>query len=426
MNRTSWVLGVLVLAGAASAGGVDGDDFDDNVKDPTRWGADVQVGRGAMTERTQRLEYTVDSPRQVDSLDRPWIRGLGTTTNDWSVQIDVRDAAVPTTAGQSASFGIDVANAKNDADGLGLELYASILDGQPLARGFYAGFTHGDQIVQKDSGNLGTMVGALRVEFSAATKVLTVFYDLDPSDGYQWVQLGAFGVAGSGGADGNFDFGLTDTDGFKIAVYGFSTAMFVDQGLVWGDHFVTDGLRTSAEVHDLAVVGLTPPAVVTLTDKKPSVSKKVKVAIQNRSGHVETITSLDMLSNLVTLTVESLGACAPPTVTLDPNSVPKFPRSLKPKQKLVVSFDCVFDCANDPLRTTKKSPGHSDFKFTAKVDHKAIDGQEDLDPADDVCPHPAPPGGFDTTAGLKIRDNGCGARIGKTFGGDVLTDVVKK
>jgi len=419
---------VLAFAAATSATPtVDGDDFNDDKKDATRWGTDVRVGRGTLTERTSRLEYTVDSPRATDSSDRPWIHGRAPFTSDWSVQLDVRDAATPTNANQNSSFGIQLRSTKGDGNELGAELYASTLGGPPLRRGFHSDLSlAGNDVNSADTGDLGLMAGAVRIEFNATTKVLTVLYDTDPTDGYTWIPYATFGVAGSGGADGNVDWAMAATDAFTFTVYGYSTAMFVDPGLMWGDNFVTNGLVPNEAVGDFAVVAVAAPRLVTLTTKRPSVASKIRVTIQNRGGHVETIPSLDVLTNLVTVQLASVGACAAPTATLDPKSVRKFPVKLKPKQKLTVRFACTFDCANDPLRTTARNPGHSDFSVTARVDRTAIDGQPDMDPADDACPHLPPPGGVDMTAGTPIKDRGCGARLGKGFGADVLVDVVQK
>jgi hypothetical protein len=64
-----------------------------------------------------------------------------------------------------------------------------------------------------------------------------VFYDTDPADGYQWIQLGSFGLAGSGGADGNTDWSLTENDQFPVYVYGYSEHLKITSGQLYGDNF---------------------------------------------------------------------------------------------------------------------------------------------------------------------------------------------
>jgi hypothetical protein len=107
-----------------------------------------------------------------------------------------------------------------------------------------------------------------------------------------------------------------------------------------------------------------------------------------------------------------------------------FPLVLAPKQKLTVAFEMIFTgaCVPDPLKTTKREPGHEDYRLIAMVDHSALDGQVDTDPVDDVCPHSVePPFRSDPNPDGAIKDKGCGGKKpDKTFGAEVLIDVVDK
>jgi hypothetical protein len=181
-----------------------------------------------------------------------------------------------------------------------------------------------------------------------------------------------------------------------------------------------------APVHDLAVTKLKVPKNVSLTAKKPSQTKPVSVEIQNRSPHEEIISDLNKLRSLVQLSITSLGNCPAPVPVLLPPRKP-FPIRLKPKQKLSVVFNVTFDCANDAAKTTKKSPGHEDFSFSASVDRSALDGEVDTHEEDDTCPRDvSPPFEIDPSI-PKIKDKGCGTKKGdKTFGGTMLTDVTQK
>jgi uncharacterized repeat protein (TIGR01451 family) len=158
---------------------------------------------------------------------------------------------------------------------------------------------------------------------------------------------------------------------------------------------------TPPPVHDLAVTKITAPQTVTLTASKPSLTKPVKVQIQNRSPHDETIPDLATLDNLVTLSVTSLGSCPSPSQDLQD---PGLPKTLKPKKTLTVVFDVTFACANDPA----KGAGHEDYRYTATVDHAALDREADTHPADDSCPR-APQGltpirmGRSRTRGVRRR-----------------------
>ena len=59
-----------------------GDDFNDNIKDTAKWGADI--GSGRLVETNARLEYT-----GTDEALRPWIASVGSYTQDWEAVVDV-------------------------------------------------------------------------------------------------------------------------------------------------------------------------------------------------------------------------------------------------------------------------------------------------------------------------------------------------
>jgi hypothetical protein len=165
--------------------------------------------------------------------------------------------------------------------------------------------------------------------------------------------------------------------------------------------------------HDLAVLSIAPPRKITLTTAKSSVTKPVKVTIENLGHQTETITDLNMLTNAVAFTAESLGICPLPAISLEP---PKkgFPVVLAPKKKLTLLYNVTFDCANDDVA----GAGHEDFRYTVTVDSTALDSRTDTQPSNDVCPRPPNPA---------IGDKGCGEKNpDKTLGADVLTDVTRK
>jgi hypothetical protein len=147
-------------------------------------------------------------------------------------------------------------------------------------------------------------------------------------------------------------------------------------------------------MHDLAVVKVTPPKTVTLTSKKPVQSKAVTVQIQNQGEVDESIPNAGALASLVQLDLESLDTvnnCPDLVATLVTSNL-RFPLTLKAGntpskgKKLTVSFTVTFDrngCIPDPLMSSKKNPGHEDYRPTATVDLSAL-GVTDVDPTDDT------------------------------------------
>lgn len=171
-------------------------------------------------------------------------------------------------------------------------------------------------------------------------------------------------------------------------------------------------IYTNANVYDLAIISITQPKRVTLSPASPTKTSFLKVKLQNKGPFIEIIEDATILTNLITLTAESLGACPAPLPVLHAGKPQKpFPIAIKPGKTLTVYYDVTFDCAN---YATKNTP---DFRFSAIVNRTAIDDKDDTNPADNACPRP----------GNLPKDKGCGARKpDHTLGGEILTDVVIK
>jgi hypothetical protein len=137
--------------------------------------------------------------------------------------------------------------------------------------------------------------------------------------------------------------------------------------------------------HDLAILSVKPPRIINLNVAGSSLTKRVKVQIQNLSPHSETISNLSVLANLVSVKLSDLNntGCTPPTADLvqgPPNNVPK---TLEPNAKMNVFFNITFDpegCVPD----AKKGESHQDFGYTTHVDHAALDGNPDTNPSNDT------------------------------------------
>ena len=182
--------------------------------------------------------------------------------------------------------------------------------------------------------------------------------------------------------------------------------------------------EAAPETHDLAIVRIVTPKVVTLSALRPTVTKRVVVTIQNRSPHTEAFFDPAQVQGLVTLNVLSLDTNVCFDITAFPLERPpqrRVPFNLRSKQRMNVYFEVTFDCAVN----SAKGPGQGDFYYIATVNHAAIDpARFDTHPECDVCPRPPLEGGVDPNPNGRIRDKGCGAPRGDgTFGNDIITDV---
>lgn len=177
--------------------------------------------------------------------------------------------------------------------------------------------------------------------------------------------------------------------------------------------------------NDLAVTKIKAPKTVTLTQNVPARTLRVKVEIQNRSPHAETVPDAATLGKLVHLNVGSDGVTCGAAATILHVGKPqkKLPLTLKSKKKLQVLFDVTIDCAND----VAKGAGHEDYRVSSLVSHSAL-GSGDAHPADDQCPRTVtPPSEIDPFPDGKLVDKGCGAKKSdKTFGAPILLDVIVK
>ena len=219
----------------------EGDNFDDNSKDPEKWGTDEIYGNGVLKETNKRLEYTCKSGTDKDDDILPWILSRLPYDAPWEMQLDVVNQTTASITDQVNSFGIKVRSAFSEGDEIYAELYM-YKGPYPAIYGFHTDLETNDQnVAMADTGDLGAHDAAVRMTFDSAKKVVTVFYDADRTNGYQWVPYGTFGLAGSGGADGNTDWGMTDSDTFPVYVYGYSEGMSVAAGKMYGDNFSLTG-----------------------------------------------------------------------------------------------------------------------------------------------------------------------------------------
>jgi hypothetical protein len=223
----------------------DGDDFNDNTKDPERWGSDIVFfGSGVLSEASGRLEFEVASETGEHYTARPWVASLMPYTADWETQVDLTNLSVPDENDELTSYGISVFDENDLGSEVFVELYASHFDNPPARNGFYGAISNsGDFVADVDSlaSDQSVTDAAVRITFDADTKVLTLYYDADSTDGYVWTSLASFSVDGNGGVDGNTNWGMTADDRFSLALYGYAEQMAVGAGVVYSDNFQVTG-----------------------------------------------------------------------------------------------------------------------------------------------------------------------------------------
>jgi hypothetical protein len=223
----------------------DGDDFNDNSKDPELWGSDITFeGSGTILETGGRLEFRSASSMGTHYTSRPWIASVMPYTQNWEATLDTTNLTLPTHNDEVNSFGISVFDEGNFGSEVFVEMYASHYDGAPARNGFYGAVSNdGEFVAEVDSfaDDQTAINGAVRITFDSTAKVLTLYYDEDRTNGYQWTGLGSFSVDGDGGTDGNTNWGLTSADRFILAIYGYTEQMPISAGQMYGDNFAITG-----------------------------------------------------------------------------------------------------------------------------------------------------------------------------------------
>jgi hypothetical protein len=235
------VISVMLLSGYALAADIS-DNFNDNLKNNDIWGKDEISGGGVLKEINQRLQYTVSASTVKDAYKRLLV-ARGPYNSSWQTQIDLFNSTNPTQILQLNSFGIDIYHCSDPNDWVYAEMYASSYDGFAGIKGFHAEFATDDGVpAWTDSGDLagvGTLAGAVQITFDSLTKIISVYYSYN---GGGWAPFGSFGVSAvGGGADGNGDWLMTDSDQFCLRVYGYSENMEVTGGKMYGDNFLATG-----------------------------------------------------------------------------------------------------------------------------------------------------------------------------------------
>ena len=213
------------------------DDFNDNSKNTAKWGADLASG-GVLTETGGELRYTAASTAESESY-RPWILNAATYDSFWEVTLDLKNTFTPTAINKITSIGMEVfapGTAYNKS--VYLELYSSSDGALPFRRGFKSALYQNDVGVGYEDDVTGSQTGSIRLRYNPGTHVFTSYYDADGSaNGYSWTQLASFGIGGTGGANGNASWGMSGSQAFQIAIYGYSVNTTVTNGQMAADNF---------------------------------------------------------------------------------------------------------------------------------------------------------------------------------------------
>ena len=192
-NSISNILAALVLGLSSTptfATFIGSDDFNDNSKDLAKWGTDIITGGAALTETNLRLEYTTNGTLNNETALRPWVANSGSSTSDWTLQIDVNLPTLTLATDQTYLFGLVVRNGDDSSDifGSALELGGT--------RHFLS-FFHIDGVNQGEiKSTTASTSAAVRIRYAATGTTLFAEFDADGAlGGYNFTVFDSRNIA---------------------------------------------------------------------------------------------------------------------------------------------------------------------------------------------------------------------------------------
>jgi hypothetical protein len=239
---------LFAIAGPGAIAQLDGEDnFNDNSRDPAKWATpDTTFGNGLLIETNQRLHYLTSGTAGEwgDYATRQWQTNYGRFTDNWEVQLDVNLPALTLDEENEVEIGLGVGNVADlgDSATITLNTYRAAT---VVARQFWS------DIRTDNSASLSDVIAAttatnaaVRIRWTAATRTLSFEYDANGAvGGYTWALLTAR-IIGEGG----YDWDMTDTSQFGVAVFGASYA----QDLTLASSVSADNFLARSEIIVLA------------------------------------------------------------------------------------------------------------------------------------------------------------------------------
>jgi hypothetical protein len=236
------------------------ENFNDNSLDVLKWPMNWSWYSGHFSETNQRLEFTTSVAPAPNHNNEAYLGSIpfGSYNSDFSLVIDFTNVTPPNLH-RGTHFLLELTSARNTGDylrfrfaddGSGRVFLSTVL----VHDGFNVAGDQGGTEVFTDQVRL-------RIDFYAHTKVLSAYYDINPLDSDNWLPLESFSIDGSDGANGDADWGMTNTDRFVVGLraqaYFDNVANYV---AVQSGQMYADNLRITGEQNqqncELSIIGV--------------------------------------------------------------------------------------------------------------------------------------------------------------------------
>ena len=213
------------------------DDFNDGAIQFSHWSNTIYYGSGAFNAANNYLEYTCSN-----DFNYSYLAKIVSASYDQDFSVLFRSQNTTNAfedSGQYAQIGIRIFRNSDYSKWLNVCHGSYYVSGFGGSRDILTSF-YNNGVVQ------GTTVQALNIfpqstvikaSFNSSTKVFSVYYDENPTDGIQWSLLSTFGVDALGNGAHNLDLEMTSEDSFKIIVYALSNGLEIQSGELLIDDF---------------------------------------------------------------------------------------------------------------------------------------------------------------------------------------------
>ncbi|MEA1928831.1 MAG: hypothetical protein U9N73_11555, partial [Candidatus Auribacterota bacterium] len=231
-----------------------GDDFNDGVINPGKWGSLETVNSGMLTESNQRLRYSCQSAHAPDQAFLPWKLNYGSYLENWSVFWDVQVPNIYLVDDEEVWMELRILDTGN-SDNYAWVVLAYSHYGGALER-YFSCFLNSDHTGQHSyqKQTATAITASLRIKWEASSK--TLFCDYDEDGGADnWTNLTSWEIG-----SGNYDWSMTDSDTFTCKISGGSNYTLVGiSENVDGDNFVAAGALPPTATPTLTPEGYKTP-----------------------------------------------------------------------------------------------------------------------------------------------------------------------
>jgi hypothetical protein len=199
-----------------------------------------QNGEGTFNPVYEGFEYTVEKPSEKDYDYRLYRPASLKASHDFEVIGRFKNDTVAESSREAASVGIEIYQQRNLSNRLATELSVARLEGYFSRTVFSQVVENGKKKTECFSADLRLPAETtFKLSYQSSEKVFSVYYQSDETEVLEWVFVGSFGIAGSGGENGNANWRMRSSENFLIYIYGFSKNMKVYEG--------------EAQIHALAI-----------------------------------------------------------------------------------------------------------------------------------------------------------------------------